>query len=159
MDVLADVLNEMYLSGQVVARFDLSAPWGVSMPSRGGIFHAIEQGDCWVRLSPDGELFQVSPGDLVIFPEGAAHDMLNDPSSAAISLQDALCGLEPDSLVCPVGDPGGGGEMTRLVCGIFNFRDTGFNAFRSILPPVMHIRGGPRRKYTMAADDFETSER
>ena len=29
MDVLTDVLNEMYLSGEVVARFDVTAPWGI----------------------------------------------------------------------------------------------------------------------------------
>jgi len=141
MDVLTDVLNEMYLSGDVVARFDLTAPWGISMPPRGGIFHAIDEGDCWVRLAPDGELFQVSPGDLVIFPEGASHDMVDAPSSLAITLQEALCGLEKDSLVCPVGDPGGSGPKTTIVCGVFNFRDVGFHAFRSILPPVLHIRG------------------
>ena len=141
MDVLTDVLNEMYLSGEVVARFDLKAPWGVSMPAQGGIFHAIEQGDCWVRLSPHGELFQVSPGDLVIFPEGASHEMVNSASSLAIPLQEALCGMEKDSLICPVGDLGGSGPLTRFICGIFQFRDSGFHALRSILPPVLHIRG------------------
>lgn len=30
MDVLTDLCNEMYLSGEVVARFDLAAPWGNS---------------------------------------------------------------------------------------------------------------------------------
>ena len=73
MDVLTDLLSEVYLSGEVVARFDLNAPWGISMPPRSGIFHAISQGDCWARLSPDGELFRVSAGDLLIFPEGASH--------------------------------------------------------------------------------------
>ena len=70
MDVLTDLLNEMYLSGEVVARFDLKAPWGITMPPHGGIFHAVDQGDCWVRLAPDGELLPVSAGDLIIFPEG-----------------------------------------------------------------------------------------
>jgi len=141
MDVLTDLLNEMYLSGEVVARFDLTAPWGINMPPHGGIFHAIDQGDCWVRLAPDGELFRVSAGDLVIFPEGASHDLVDAPSSLAIPLQDALCGLEPNSLVCPVGDPGGSGPKTRVVCGIFHFKDSGFHALRSMLPPVLHIRG------------------
>lgn len=141
MDVLTDILNEMYLSGEVVARFDLTAPWGITMPPRGGIFHAIDQGDCWIRLAPEGHLFQVSPGDLVIFPEGASHDLVNAPGSLAVPLQEALCGLEKDSLVCPIGDVGGGGPMTRIVCGVFNFRDVGFHPFRSILPPVLHIRG------------------
>ena len=144
MDVLTDLLNEMYLSGEVVARFDLTAPWGITMPPRGGIFHAIEQGDCWVRLAPDGQLFRVSADDLIIFPEGAAHDIVDAPSSLAIPLQEALCGLGKDSLICPVGGPGGSGPQTRLICGVFHFRDGGFHAFRSILPPVLHIRGDQR---------------
>ncbi|MBT99473.1 MAG: hypothetical protein CL902_12750 [Dehalococcoidia bacterium] len=140
MDVLADVLNEMYLSGDVVARFDLTAPWGVTMPKRGGVFHAIDYGECWARLTPDGELFEVSPGDLVIFPEGASHEMVNEPDSLSIPLEEALCGIEEGSLACPVGDIGGSGPKTRLVCGVFHFREGGFHALRPILPPVLHIR-------------------
>ena len=70
MDVLTDLFSEMYLSGEVVARFDLAGSWGIAMPPQSGIFHAIAEGGCWVRLAPDGELFQVSAGDLIIFPEG-----------------------------------------------------------------------------------------
>lgn len=142
MDVLTDLLDEMYLSGEVVARFDLTAPWGITMPPQGGVFHAIDQGDCWVRLAPDGQLFRVAAGDLLIFPEGAAHEMVDAPASLSIPLEEALCGLQKDSLICPVGDPGGSGAQTRVICGIFHFKDGGFHAFRSMLPPVLHISGG-----------------
>lgn len=83
MDVLTDLFNEMYLSGEVVARFDLAGSWGIAMPPQSGIFHAIAEGGCWVRLAPDGELFQVSAGDLIIFPEGGAHHIVDEPSSLA----------------------------------------------------------------------------
>ena len=65
LDVLSDLFNEMYLSGEIVACFDLTAPWGISMPPRGGIFHAIDNGDCWIRLIPDGEPFKGSGAELV----------------------------------------------------------------------------------------------
>lgn len=141
MDVLTDLLNEVYLSGEVVARFDLDAPWGITMPPQGGIFHAIDQGECWVRLLPDGELFRVSAGDLLILPEGASHDMVDAPSSLSIPLEEALCGLQKDSWICPVGDSGSSGQHTIVICGIFHFKDSGFHGLRSMLPPVLHIRG------------------
>ena len=141
MDALASLLDEMYLSGEVVSRFDLTAPWGITMPAKGGIFHAIDEGDCWVRLAPDGQLVRVAAGDLIIFPEGAAHDIVDSPPSLSIPLEEALCGREQNSFVCRMGDPRGSGPETRFVCGVFHFRDGGFQAFRSMLPPVLHIRG------------------
>lgn len=142
MDVLTDILNEMYLSGEVVARFDMTAPWGITMPSTRGIFHAVDQGDCWVRLGPEGQLFHVSDGDLIIFPRGTTHDMVDAPPSLAVPLQQALGSLEEDSFVCPGGNPTGSGSKTRFICGIFHFKDDGFHAIRSMLPPVLHIKGG-----------------
>jgi AraC-like DNA-binding protein len=139
MDVLTDLFNEMYLSGEVVARFDLAGSWGIAMPPQSGIFHAIAEGGCWVRLAPDGELFQVSAGDLIIFPEGGAHHIVDEPSSLAIPLQDALSGQTPGSLICPLG---GSGPRCTLVCGVFHFRDGGYHAFRSLLPPMLHVRAG-----------------
>ena len=138
MDVLTDLCNEMYLSGDVVARFDLGGPWGIAMPPLGGIFHAIAEGECWLRLAPDGELVRVSAGDLIIFPEGGAHDIVDQPSSLATPLQDALCGQTPGSLICPFG---GSGPRCTFVCGVFHFRDGGYHAFRSLLPPMLHVRG------------------
>ncbi len=139
MDVLSDLFNEMYLSGEVVACFDLTAPWGITMPPHGGIFHAIDQGDCWIRMVPDGQPFHVSAGDLVIFPEAATHEIFDAPSSPAIPLEEALRRRSENSLKCTLG---GGGSGTTFVCGIFHFRNSDYHAFRSLLPPVLHVRGG-----------------
>ena len=138
-DVLANLFDEMYLSGEVVARFELSSPWGITLPAKGGIFHAIDQGECWVRRSPDGEPFLAKAGDLIIFPGGVAHDVLDDPSSAAQPLNEALDGLVEDTYRCPLG--GRGPVETTFVCGVFHFREGGHQAFNSLLPPVMHVRG------------------
>lgn len=140
MDVLTNLFDEMYLSGEVVARFDLTAPWGITMPPQDGIFHAIDQGECWIRAASDGQLFKVAAGDLVVFPEGAAHDLVDAPSSLARPLQEALCGRAENSFVCPYG--GGVGSKTTLICGVFHFRDGEYHAFHSLLPPVLHVRGG-----------------
>jgi hypothetical protein len=67
--------------------------------------------------------------------------MVSAPASLSIPLQEALCDLEDGSLVCPVEDIGGSGPQTRFVCGLFHFREGGFHALRSVLPPVLHIRG------------------
>jgi AraC-like DNA-binding protein len=142
MDVLGTLFDEMYLSGEVVARFDLSGDWGITMPPRGGIFHAVDKGECWVRVEVDGSLFQVSEGDLLIFPEGAAHDILYSPSSTAVTLQQALVGQSEDSFLCTIRGPGPRNIRASFICGVFHFRDGGFHAFRSMLPPVLMIRGG-----------------
>lgn len=139
-DVLADLFDEMYLSGEVVARFELTSPWGITMPSRGGIFHAIDEGECWMRTAPDGELFRAMPGDLIVFPQGAAHDVVDDPASLARPLDEALCGLEEESYRCRWG--GSGRAETTFICGVFHFREGGHQAFGSLLPPVLHVRAG-----------------
>lgn len=141
LDVLSDLFNEMYLSGEVVACFDLTAPWGIKMPPHGGIFHAIDNGDCWIRLTPDGEPFLASAGDLIIFPEAAAHEIYDAPSSKSIPLDEALGAISENTFNCPFG---GGGSGTKFICGIFHFRNADHHAFRSLLPPVLHVRGGDR---------------
>lgn len=138
-DVLADLFDEMYLSGEVVARFELSSPWGITMPARGGIFHAIDQGECWIRESPDGDPFKAKAGDLVIFTGGASHDVVDRPGTRPQPLAEALSSLVPNSFRCSLG--GRGPVETTFVCGVFHFREGGHHAFESLLPPVMHVRG------------------
>ena len=140
MDALTDLFKEMYAYGEVVSRFDLNAPWGITMPPQGGIFHAVEQGECWVRSASDGGLIKLSAGDLVIFPEGASHDIVDSPPSLATPLEDALCGMVEDTLISHLG---GSGPQTRFICGVFHFQEGGRFALSSLLPPVMLVRGGP----------------
>ena len=137
MDVLTNVLSEMYLSGEVVSRFELTAPWGITMPPVDGIFHAVDRGHCWLRTEGDDELVHVAAGDLIIFPRGAAHDIVDAPTSLAMPLEEVLCEKGPDSFITR---HGGEGQPTTFVCGVFHFRDDGFEAFRSLLPPVLHVR-------------------
>jgi len=150
MDILTDVFDEMYLSGQVVARFDLAAPWGIRLPPKEGIFHVIVQGDCWVRLAPDDRLVKVSAGDLIIFPEGGDHDVVDSPTSPTITLEDALSQQENESLICPLGEKD---SQYTFICGVFHFRDGNYHAFRNMLPPMLHIRGseaGPTKWLQLA---------
>jgi hypothetical protein len=141
MDVLGTLFDEMYLSGEVVARFDVSGDWGISMPARGGVFHAVDQGEFWVRLPGGHNAFQAAEGDLLIFPEGATHEIVDSPSSAAVPLQQALIGQDEDSFLCTVRGTGPSDIRASFICGIFHFRDGGFHAFRAMLPPVLLIKG------------------
>lgn len=139
MDVLGDVLDSVRLSGQVICRLELTAPWGISIaPVHGASFHVIDRGSCWIRLTGEDELVPLAGGDLVVFPRGSAHEIVDTPSSPVRGLEDLTRSLGQDSLVLR---HGGGGMPTTVVCGVLNHQDGGDHALFSLLPPLIHIKG------------------
>ena len=87
MDVLTDVLNSIHLSGEVICRFELTTPWGISIPEvHGASFHVIDRGGCWIRLKDEEKLISLAGGDLVVFPKGRAHEIVDAPSLSVPTL-------------------------------------------------------------------------
>ena len=101
MDAFSEVLSGVRLKGAMFFSAEFSAPWRLSTPhsrtlastlAPGAqhivIYHFVVDGSARVRLEggPDVEL---SPGDIVVFPHGDAHDLsggsgVNQVESAAV---------------------------------------------------------------------------
>src|SRR5262249_31746529 len=127
MDVLSEVLKVVKLQGALFFNGEFSAPWCVNAHSSRAlarhfapqaehviIFHFLTEGRAFVRLE-SGEHVALNAGDLVMVPHGDEHVMGNGSGVKAVNDSDAVAevieqGLNPWRM-------GGGGELTRFVCG------------------------------------------
>lgn len=151
MDVLSDLLRVIRFSGMIDLRPEFSAPWIIETPSCSNFadtiqadttrivpFHIVAEGNCWVKAKPD--ITQaLSPGDIIIFPHGDAHilgDRLDRIPTPIANLLPAPPWKEP-----PIFTYGGGGAITRLVCGFLQCEQLLLHPFLKSLPGFMHIQG------------------
>jgi AraC-like DNA-binding protein len=150
MDVLSEVLKVVRLKGAMFYNGEFSAPWSLrSPPSRtfapyvatGAehviIYHLLTEGRAFVRLG-DGERVALGAGEIVVFPHGDAHIIENGATAQTTDLEPELArilyqGLAPSRL-------GGGGELTRFVCGYMACEPRLSQVFLSGLPPVFKVR-------------------
>lgn len=88
MDVLSDVITVMRTGQARSACVQRHAPWGQRYrPVPGAGFQVILQGSCWL-IPAVGEPNALSAGDVVFFPHGAAHGLVDSP---ATPLGDHVC--------------------------------------------------------------------
>ncbi|KAB0491223.1 AraC family transcriptional regulator [Pseudomonas vancouverensis] len=126
MDALSQTLRVVHLVGAIFINARFSAPWCYQSPradtaapflepgaERVVIFHLITEGECFVELGDQPPL-QLRAGDVVVFPQGDAHRMCSAPGlpPASGARLDAVLARRPRQL-----SYGGGGAVTRLVCG------------------------------------------
>lgn len=126
MDVLSDVLSAVRLEGALFFNAEFSAPWCISSSGALGItpylpskakhvimFHFLTEGRAYASL--DDERIQLNAGDIVIFPRGDRHLLGNGaPQEPVDSFRTFAKHLEEGLKAVRFG---GGGEVTRFVCG------------------------------------------
>jgi len=127
MDVLSEVLKAVALQGAVFYNAEFSAPWGFHAPPSqqiaprlapdGGhviMFHLLTEGRGTARLGD--EVLALEAGDIVVFPHGDGHVLENGMAAPAVKPAshnlNRLLGLG-----LRVTRSGGGGEVTKFVCG------------------------------------------
>lgn len=127
MDVLSEVLSAVRLQGALFFHGEFSAPWCISSSGAEGIaplvspraahlipFHFLTEGRAYASLR-GGVREQLTAGEIVIFPHGDQHLLGNGPprkpvDSFATFAKNLADGLKAVQF-------GGGGEVTRFVCG------------------------------------------
>ncbi len=136
-DPVARVMETLRLGGAAFSLAELSAPWGVaSGEHETGLFHAVIAGSCWATI--DGrEPVYLSSGQVVLFPHGHHHVLLDDrdsqvsPAWQRASNENGLARLHID----------GGGKETTLLCGTVHFGQSGLHPMLSALPPIIVVGG------------------
>lgn len=159
MDVLSEVLRAVKLRGAVFFNGEFSSPWcfrsersalaaPVLVPllqdqersdsdaSRLIVFHFLIEGRAYARL-PDGSREELTAGDIVILPHGDAHFLGNGSpekpvDSFVVFAKNLTQGLK-------VAHFGGGGEMTRFVCGFMACDPRLSDVFLLGLPPILKV--------------------
>lgn len=148
MDALSEILRVVHLTGAIFINGRFSEPWCYQSPhadtaapilepgaERVVIFHMITAGACFVEI--DGEPpVALAAGDVVVFPQGHAHRMTSTPGlpPAKGSRLDVVLARRPRQLAY-----GGGGAMTRLVCGYLACDDRLARLLFGGLPPLMKV--------------------
>jgi AraC family transcriptional regulator, alkane utilization regulator len=145
MDVVSDVLRVIRLSGVVTFHTELTDPWGLAVPPTTALakmlqlgsrrlipFHAVAKGRC-LSLLDGTELLE--EGDVVMYPHGDAHVLASDGTVVPTPVGGLLPPLSEDEL--SVVRHGGGGTMTRLVCGFVHCDEAVFNPLSAGLPKVL----------------------
>ena len=148
MDALSETLRVVRLVGAVFINARFTAPWCYQSPradlsapylepgaERIVIWHLITAGECWVELDGAPPLHLVA-GDAVLFPQGDAHRMTSavglEPAKGA--RLDAVLARRPRHLAY-----GGGGAVTRIVCGYLACDARLARILLAGLPPVVRV--------------------
>ncbi len=149
MDVLSEVLKVVKLQGALYYNGEFSAPWSVRAASSHGvaqhfvpdaehviIYHLLIEGRASIRLD-DGTRITLNAGDIVMIPHGDPHILENGPSTSTVDDAEHL--TETLSQGLRVWRMGGGGEVTKFVCGYMACEPRLSQVFLSGLPPVFKV--------------------
>lgn|SRR5579871_2001590 len=150
VDVLSEVLKVVKLQGAMFYNGEFSSPWSLCSPASrlvapylapdAGhviIYHLLTEGHASARLL-DGEHIVLKAGDLVIFPHGDPHIIENGPPTKTVDIAQELARIVAQGL--KLSRIGGGGEITRFICGFMACDPQLSQVFLSGLPPVFKVR-------------------
>ena len=150
MDAFSEILNGVHLNGAVFFTAEFSAPWGVSSPASNQmaaaiaptaahlvIYHLVVEGAAVAELA-DGSCTMLGPGDIVIFPHGDAHHMSSGIGLARPFPNYGINAKIQSRDLTPL-HAGGGGEVSRLVCGYMSCDPYLSRPILSGLPPVFKV--------------------
>jgi AraC-like DNA-binding protein len=149
MDVLAEILKVVKLDAALFFNAEFSAPWCFSIrpskeiahhlsPSSGHliVYHLVTEGRAHATL-PDGRRVELTAGDIVILPHGDAHLMGNGAYQKPIDSLNKFGKQMAGEL--KLARFGGGGELTRFICGYMACSPRLSEVFLAGLPPIFKV--------------------
>jgi len=162
MDALTDILNTLKMHGGVSYRCEFSAPWGMRIgQTPDAEFHIIVRGHCWLKMVDEAEPIHLQSGDLLVFPHGHGHTLLDSPTSQILPAAE-IVGRKEIQNYGPV-KYGNGGTPSILLCGYFKFDTHVQHPLLESLPSYIHIRGTDAMEFSLLQStinfiSFETKE-
>ncbi len=149
MDVLSEVLRVVKLQGALFFNGEFSLPWCVNASSSRAlakhfapqaehviIFHLLTEGRAFCRLH-NGEEVTLSAGDIVMVPHGDHHVLGNGAGVRAVNDSEQLKEIVDRGL--NLLRMGGGGEITKFVCGYMACDPELSRSFLAGLPPLFKV--------------------
>ena len=150
MDVLSEVLRAVRLDGALFYNAEFSAPWAAhSIDARTVtsslsptsqhviIFHLVTEGRGYAKAEGDDRRIPLNAGDILIVPHGDAHILGNGPSVTPMKRTQVLEQVLSGGL--KVSKTGGGGEITKFVCGYMACEPQLSRIFLGGLPPLLKV--------------------
>jgi len=149
MDVLSEVLRVVKLEGALFFNAEFSAPWCLKSSGAAGIepflapaprhlimYHFLTEGRAYARL-PDGSRVHLTAGDIVILPHGHSHFLGNGLPEKPVDSFKTFAKHVSQGL--KIARYGGGGEITRFVCGYLSCDPRLSEVFLAGLPPILKV--------------------
>ena len=170
MDVLSEVLRVVKLDGALFFNGEFSAPWCLSTSRSAAIapylapesahlilYHFLTEGRAYARFA-EGPREELIAGDIVIFPHGDAHLLGNgSPARPVDSLQTFGKNLSQGLKLARFG---GGGEITKFVCGFMACQPRLCEVLLAGLPKILkvHVAGDPSGQWLANSIRFSVTE-
>jgi AraC-like DNA-binding protein len=152
MDVLSEVLKAVRLDGALFYNAEFSAPWSFQSPPSSAvapyfgegmrhviIYHLVTEGRAYASVE-NSPAVSLGAGDLVIFPHGDPHVVRNGPPCTPADYGRELKRIVSQGL--KIARTGGGGEITRFVCGYMACDPNVSKVLLSGLPPLIRVAIG-----------------
>jgi AraC-like DNA-binding protein len=150
MEVLSEVLKAVKLNGALFYNAEFSAPWCVHSVDAQTvnshlspnsqhviIFHLLTQGSGYANLAGDDRRVPLNAGDILIVPSGDPHILGNGPPIKPVDRSQVLNQVLSQGL--KVSRIGGGGELTKFVCGYLSCDPQLSRVFLGGLPPILKV--------------------
>src|SRR5207247_6403725 len=140
MDPLSVALRSIQMSGSLIARAELTAPWGLGLePFGAAVFHVILSGSGWLRTE-ESRTIRLSAGDVAVLMRGQRHTLMSEPGVPITSFADLVQHCVPGRF--PSIGIAGGGEHATMLCGFFKFERQTSHPLLRALPELIHINAG-----------------
>jgi AraC-like DNA-binding protein len=150
MDVLSEVLKSVKLDGAFFYNGEFTAPWCFRSPASRAvapylapdfkhviIFHLLVEGRGYAQVEGDVRPVPLNAGDIVVFPHGDPHTMGNGPAVKPVDNALELQRIFSQGL--KVSRFGGGGEITKFICGYMACEPQLSRVFLGGLPPLLKV--------------------
>ena len=170
MDVLSEVLKVVKLEGAVFFNGEFTAPWCFRSSGSTGIatylspeaghlipYHYLTEGRAYARLL-EGKREELTAGDIVIFPHGDAHLLGNgSPARPVDSFETFAKNLTQGLKLARFG---GGGEITKFICGFMGCDPRLSEVFLAGLPKILkvHVANEPSGEWILNSIRFSLAD-
>jgi AraC-like DNA-binding protein len=149
VDALSEVLRIIQIESAFFFNGEFTAPWSFHSPESCKlapyihqadghviVYHLLSEGRALAKLE-DNTRLPLEAGDIVVFPHGHSHYIQSGEGARAVEGESALQQIFTDGL--KLTRVGGGGEVTRFVCGYMVCEPDLSRVALSGLPPVFKI--------------------
>jgi AraC-like DNA-binding protein len=138
-DALGRTLGLLRMSGTFYCRSELTARWGVTIPSKPGHmwFHVVTQGEAWLEVGDAGSGQLLRQGAFALLPRNARHRLRSEPGAPAPEV--LTLEREKVSERYEILRHGEGGSLTTLFCGAVRFTHPAARALVDALPASLVI--------------------
>jgi len=140
VDPLSVALRSIQMSGSLIARAELTAPWGLGLESFGAaVFHVVLSGSGWLRTE-EGRTIRLSAGDVAVLMRGQRHELMSETGVPITSFAELMQHCVPGRF--PSIGIDGGGDHATMLCGFFKLERQTSHPLLRALPDLIHVNAG-----------------